>query len=899
MIGTTISHYKIVEKLGEGGMGVVYKAEDTKLDRFVALKFLPHQLNASEQDKARFIQEAKAAAALNHPNVCSIIDIQEYDGTMFLVMEFVDGQTLREKRGTISFKQAIDIGIQVADGLAAAHEKGIVHRDIKSENIMIRKDGIAQIMDFGLAKLRSASSKINRLTKEGSTVGTAGYMSPEQVQGQDVDHRSDIFSYGVVLYELFTGQLPFKGIHETAVAYEIVNVDAAPMTSVKPDIDPGLDAIVLDCLEKDVKERCQSVAEVARDLRRVKRESSRQRASRVTASRPAFVQSATMPAMTQPSEGSKPSEGSPRLPWIVSGILFLIAAGAIAFHFLMLPAPEGKRVMRSLILPPTRTNFNMLVGGHLAISPDGNNIAFVATDSSGVDRIWVRPINSLTAISLSGSEGATYPFWSPDSRTIGFFASGRLMKIDVSGGPVLTVCDAPAGRGGTWNQNGVIVFSAGSSDPLSKVSAAGGIPTRITMLDTSRRENSHRWPWFLPDGNHFIYTTQNQSGNASDYDAIRISSLDSSIDKTLFSGNSNTCLVKGHILFVRQGTLMAQPFDPGKLELIGDAVPIAEQIQYNAARSKGMFSASVNGLLIFQSGENQNQRIAVFDRGGSRIHLVADYNPEAPRFSPDASHIAYYIIDNQTRNADVWVNELSRGVSSRLTFNPAFEVAPVWSPRGDTIVFGSNRKGVYNLYMKSANGSGDEQLLFESNRDKYMSDWSRDGRYLTFTSFGDPKTKTDLWVLPLFGDRKPIPLVQTEFNEGNGSFSPDTRWTAYQSDETGKFEIYARLLDGSGGKFQISTNGGTHPLWRSDGKQLFFSSIDRKLKVAYLTVDATTITVDSVATLFDFESRSISGNNINDVSRDGKQFLAVVTDSKQTSTPITLVVNWDEELKKH
>lgn len=898
MIGQTISHYKILEKLGEGGMGVVYKAEDTKLDRVVALKFLSTQLAASVQDKARFIQEAKAAAALNHPNVCSIIDIQELDGQIFMVMEFVDGQTLRAKIGTLSQKQAIDIGIQIADGLAAAHEKGIVHRDIKPENIMVRKDGICQIMDFGLAKLRSASSQINRLTKEGSTVGTAGYMSPEQIQGQDVDHRSDIFSYGVVLYELFTGQLPFKGVHETALAYEIVNVDAAPMTSVKPEIDPSLDAIILDCLEKDVKERCQSVAEVARDLRRVKRESTRQRASRVTASRPAFVQSATMPVSPQPSEGSKPSEGSPRLPWVVSGILFLIAAGAIAFHFLTLPAHEGKRVMRSLILPPMKTNFNMLVGGHLVVSPDGNTIAFVATDSSGIDRIWVRPINSLTAISLSGTEGATYPFWSPDSRTIGFFASGRLMKIDVSGGPVLTVCDAPTGRGGTWNQNGVIVFSAGASDPLSKVSASGGIATRITELDTSRRENSHRWPWFLPDGNHFIYTTQNQSGNASDYDAIRISSLDSSINKTLFSGNSNTCFVNGHILFVRQGTLMAQPFDPGKLELTGDAVPIAEQIQYAAARSKGMFSASMNGVLIFQSGENQTQRAAIFDRSGNRIHLIADYNPLNPRFSPDASHVAYDIIDNQTRNADVWVNELSRGVSSRLTFNPAFDVSPVWSPHGDTIVFCSNRMGVYNVYIKSANGSGDEQFLFESNRDKYTTDWSHDGRYLTFTSYGDPKTKADLWVLPLFTDRKPIPIVQSEFNEGNGSFSPDTRWIAYQSDETGRPEIYARLLDGSGGKFQISTNGGTHALWRTDGKQLFFSSIDRKLKVAYLTIGATTLTVDSTATLFDFESRSIASNNINDASNDGKQFLAVVTDSKQTSTPITLVVNWDEELKK-
>ncbi len=286
MIGQTISHYKILEKLGEGGMGVVYKAEDTKLDRLVALKFLPRNVNASEQDKARFTQEAKAAAALNHPNVCSIIDIQDHEGQMFIIMEFVDGQTLRQKLESVSLKQAIDIGIQIADGLAAAHEKGIVHRDIKPENIMIRKDGIAQIMDFGLAKLRSGGSKVTRLTKEGSTVGTAGYMSPEQVQGQDTDHRSDIFSYGVLLYELLSGQLPFKGVHETALAYEIVNVDPAPMSAVKPEIDPNLDAIVLECLEKDPRERTQSIAQVGLDLKRFRRESSRQKQSRITAARP-------------------------------------------------------------------------------------------------------------------------------------------------------------------------------------------------------------------------------------------------------------------------------------------------------------------------------------------------------------------------------------------------------------------------------------------------------------------------------------------------------------------------------------------------------------------------------------------------------------------------------------
>ena len=916
MIGQTISHYKILEKLGEGGMGVVYKALDTKLEREVALKFLPAHLAASEGDKARFIQEAKAASALNHPNVCTIHDIQEHEGTMFIVMECVVGQTLREKtksgggsihESTLSMKQAIDIGIQIADGLAAAHEKGIVHRDIKPENIMIRKDGIAQIMDFGLAKLRASGSKITRLTKEGSTVGTAGYMSPEQVQGQDADHRSDIFSLGVLLYELFTGQLPFKGVHETALAYEIVNVDAAPMSTVKPDIDPGLDAIVLDCLEKDPRERCQSVAEVARDLRRVKRESTRQRASRITAApayHPSGVQSRVSSVRGISSNDLSMADGqlsppaSSRLPWIVSGLLFALAAGAIAFHFLTLPAPIEKQVMRSVILPPLKSNFNMQIGGHITIAGDGNSIAFVATDSSGVDRIWVRRINSLTAISLPGTEGAIYPFWSYDSRKIGFFARGKLRNVDAGGGPVLTICDATDGRGGTWNQNGIILFASGPNEPISKVSAAGGVSSKITELDTANHETSHRWPVFLPNGNHFLYATQSLTGTASENDAIKLSSLDSSVNKVLFLGNSNTCYVSGHILFVRQGTLMAQPFDTSKLEFDGDAVPIAEQIIYSTPYSRGMFSVSSNGVLILQSGENQEQRAAMFDRTGKLISLLPDLNPSAPKFSPDTRHLAFFVIDNQTRNSDVWVQELARGTSSRLTFNPSLDIRPFWSPHGDSIVFSSSRKGVYDLYVKSSNGSGEERLLLESNRNKFVTDWSRDGQYLTYTSGGDPKTKNDLWVLPLFGDRTPIPLVQTEFNEGGGSFSPDARWIVHASDETGRPEIYARLVDGTGGKFQVSTNGARAPIWRSDARQIFFSSLDRKLQVAYVNAGAASFVVDSVRTLFDYESRSVVGASIDDVSVDGRQFLAVITESKQTSAPITIVVNWDEELKK-
>jgi len=904
MIGTTISHYKILEKLGEGGMGVVYKAEDTKLDRLVALKFLPERLNASAQDKARFVQEAKAASALNHPNVCTIHDIQEADGPvagdkqMFIVMEYVDGQTLRDKKGSISFKQAIDIGIQIADGLAAAHEKGIVHRDIKPDNIMLRKDGIAQIMDFGLAKLRASGSKISRLTKEGSTVGTAGYMSPEQVQGQETDHRSDIFSYGVLLYEMLTGQLPFKGVHDTALAYEIVNVDAAPMSSVKPEIDPSLDAIVLECLEKDPRERTQSIAQISVDLKRYRRESSKQRVSRITAARPAITPPSPMPTQLAEDVHGEKKPKSKNLELILSVILFLIAAGTIGYHFLATPKVPERVVMRSLVLPPSNDIFDVSWGGNISISPDGSTIAFVATDTLGINHVWVRRVSSLTAIQLQGTDEARYPFWSYDSRKIGFFARSKMKNVDATGGPVLTICDASDGRGGAWNKDGVIIFAPGPTEALFRVAAAGGVPAKITEFDTTHHESSHRWPLFLPDGNHYIYTTLSAIGSASDIDVVRIGALDSSTNKILFNATSNIAYACGYLLYVRQGTLMAQAFDPGKLEFTSDAVPIAEQILYNAPYSKGMFAASQNGVLILQSGENQLQRTALFDMTGKRTRVLTDINPYEPRFSVDAKHLAFYTIDQQSRNGDVWVNDLARGASSRITFTPSLDIRPAWSPLGDSIIFQSNRSGIYDLYVKNANGSGDERVLVPSNRNKVMNEWSLDGRYVAFTSTGDPKTKNDLWILPMFGDRKPIPFLQTDFNEGQGSFSPDSRWIVYSSDETGKNEIYARRVDGTGGKIQITTNGGRRPQWRSDPRKIFFSSLDRKLQVAYVSATASSLSVDSVRSLFDYDSRSILGVSVSDVSYDGKLVAASITESKQTAAPITLVVNWDEELKK-
>ena len=878
-------------------MGVVYKAEDTKLERRVALKFLPPHLAASEQDQTRFIQEAKAASALNHPNVCTIHDIQEHDGQMFIVMEFVDGQTLREKKSTISFKQAIDIGIQIADGLAAAHEKGIVHRDIKPENIMIRKDGIAQIMDFGLAKLRGVS----RLTKEGSTVGTAGYMSPEQVQGQDADHRSDIFSFGVLLYELLTGQLPFKGVHETALAYEIVNVDAAPMSSVKPDIDSNLDVIVLDCLEKDPKERCQSVAEVARDLRRVKRESTRQRASRINIARDVYK-----PSSVQPEESS--SQSSRAQWWKWGTTLFFITTISTIIYFLFISTPPSHQTIRAFIpLPEKTTLSNLLGGGHIALSPDGKKIAFIVVDSLGKGNLWVRSLSALSAQMLSGTEDALFPFWSPEGNSIAFFADGKLKKIDASGGTPFSICDAGSPRGGSWGQTGIIVFDPGGSGGIYQVSGGGGTPSPVTKLDSTRNEQTHRWPRFLPDGKHFLFFIRTTTaGSGSDADSICVGSIESQEVKHLLHGVSDAAYANGHLLFIRESALMAQPFDLKKREVSGEPLPIAQQIQYDARFSRAAFSVSQNSLLLYQSSSTRWAReLALFDTRGTKIRSFGQLEIYVrARLSKDGKRIAMELVDLQSHNIDLWLYEIVRGIQTRFTFDPQADVAPVWSPNGDRIVFSSNRKGRYNLYMKAASGSAPDELLTDFNaRDKYVNDWSPDGKYILFETNADPKTKDDLWILPISGDRKPVPFLQTEFNENSGAFSPDMKWIAYVSDESGKYEIYVRHFVEPGsqkasaelGKWQISTNGGGVAIWRSDGKAIFYL-VENKIMLAEVKTTGSTFEVLKVSQHMDLQAKQqIRGL---DMSSDGKRILGQVTPSQEKSVPLTLVIDWNEELKK-
>ncbi len=889
MIGTTVAHYKILEKLGEGGMGVVYKAQDTKLDRLVALKFLPSHLAASVQDKTRFIQEAKAASALNHPNVCTIHDIQEHDGQMFIVMEFVDGQTLREKQNNLSFKQAVDISIQIADGLATAHEKGIVHRDIKPENIMVRKDGIAQIMDFGLAKLKGAAG-VSRLTRQGSTVGTAGYMSPEQVQGQDADHRSDIFSLGILLYELLTGQLPFRGVHETALAYEIVNVDPAPMSSVKPDIDPNLDAIVLECLAKEPDERTQSAKQVSVDLKRYRRESSRSRVSRITAAPPVYRPSQF--SGEQAAAPIQPAKKAGLLPWIIAAVFF-IGMMVLAFLYLRQSSAEVS-VFRFTLTPPENEGFASQMP---VISPDGQRVAFVVRDSSAGTLIWVRPLSSLVATPLTGTAEALYPFWSPDSRSLGFFQNGKLKKIEATGGPAQTLCDAPQGRGGTWNNAGVIVFSPSFATALQQVSQAGGTPTELTSLDTARKENSHRWPAFLPGGRQFVYFGQSTT---EENNAVFLGSLDSK-DRTLLLSVTSNCVYAppGYLLFVRERSLMAQQFNAEKGELIGDAFPIAEDVGFDQSRNSGLFSASSNGVLAYGlgTGSSGNRQLAWFDRTGKRLNNVGtpgilfDF-----ALSPDEKRVAFRRADTQTRNEDLWMLDLLRGTESRFTFRPTRDDDPVWSPNGGTILFDSNPEGVSNLHQKVASGAGSEELLLKSTSADYPADWSADGRHILFGR-EDPKTGSDLWILPLTGDKKPFPFANTEATEFTGQFSPDARWVVYSSDESGKFEVYVQAFPSTSGKWQVSIGGGAAPTWSKDGKEIFYLAPDKRLMAVDVKTVGGSLEQGIPKPLFATDVDQYSLPNRYDASKDGKRFLVNNGVETTGTKPIAIVLNWTADIK--
>jgi len=872
-------------------MGVVYKAHDTKLDRFVALKFLPQHLNSSAEDKARFVQEAKASAALNHPNVCSIIDIQEYEGQMFMVMELVEGHTLAEKKNSISLKQALGYGIQIADGLAAAHEKGIVHRDIKPDNIMIRKDGIAQIMDFGVAKLRGVS----RLTREGSTIGTAAYMSPEQVQGQEVDQRSDIFSLGAVLFELFTGELPFKGIHETAVSYEIVNVDPPPMSTVKAGIDPRLDAIVAECLEKDPNERTQSARQVSVDLTRFKRETGRQAALSIPGT-------GAGTGGRNSSPGVDAGDSRTRRGTIRVAVVALIAAAAVfaTWKSGVLDASRPADVIRFTYTLPA----DLLVSPTIDVSPDGRQFAFIGSDAVK-QQIYVRALDDLESRPLSGTEserlvsgteGAEALFFSKDGQWLGFAIGGLLKKIPLRGGSASTICAVSFFRGASWGDDDAIVYSPSPTSGLWRVAPAGGTPEQVTVLDSASGEISHRYPDVLPGSKAVLFTVKTGSISRFSDAKIAVQRFGTREKKILIDGGTfGRYIPTGHILFGRGGSVFAVAFDPDRLELKGSPVQVLVGGMLVESWGNMTMSVSPSGTLVYAPGSavvGDSNLVLMFDRKGRSVPLVdAPDSYGSVSLSPDRRRIATYM---NAANDDVWVYDIQRHLRTRFTFGGGNNWYPIWTTDGRHIIYTAERGGAANLFWRSVDGSGTEQRLATCPEAQYPTSCSTDGRFLAYHQLS-AAGKFDIWVLPLNGGGAPRRFLHSPFDESFASFSPDGHWLCYQSDESGQFEVYAVPFPKGEGKWQISTGGGISPSWVKGGSEIiYYRPSTKSFMRVPISYDPDVRPGESLE-LFRLGSTPIY---LPDVAPDGEHITVTLPGPQSQLTKLVVVVNWFEELKK-
>jgi serine/threonine protein kinase/Tol biopolymer transport system component len=888
--GSRIGSYEILSILGAGGMGEVYCARDTKLGREVAIKVLPSEFSSDRARLSRFEKEARSASALNHPNIITIHEIGQVDSTSYIVMELVDGKTLREilSSGPMTVHRVLEIASQIAEGLAKAHSAQIIHRDLKPENVMITKDGFVKILDFGLAKLHQDDSQKegSHLTTLSSThpgliVGTIGYMSPEQAGGDPIDFRSDQFSFGAVLYEMLTGKRAFQRNTVVNTISAILKDEPQPIDTIIPNT-PGPVRWVIDrCLSKDPDGRYSSTKDLAHEIHGLRKH---------------FSEISTMTSGSGPAHLAVPSsKSSARVAWIIAAIAVLFAI--IAGMAYLKRVPVSQPTIRFHVSPPQGATFNFVGrdAGPVIVAPDGRRMAFVATSKEGKKQIYVRKLNSLDADALEGTEGATYPFWSGDSRFIGFFAEGKLKKIGIHGGPAQTLCDALAGRGGAWNRDGVIVFTPGIYEPLYRISANGSSLTQLTRLEKNTDELSHRWPYFLPDQRHIIYIgfKQNVADQKSGH-RVHITSIDGK-ENTIVELNTQSqvlAALPGYLLFGRENSLLAQAFDMNKLQITGEAFPIAQQVQLYLNTGNAIFSVSQNGVLAYQQSSTPSiSQLKWFDRNGKEISTLGppgDY--EDPDLSPDGKKVAINSINSQIGSTNIWYFDVLQNKQTRFTFSASFDHHAVWTPDQTKIVYDSQRRGRANLYVKSLSGTGSEELLLESDEEKTPTCYSSDGRYLVYQS-SNLKTKSDLWLLQFFGDRKPIPLIRTENNEVGGQISPDNKWLAYTSDESGKWEIYVTSFPKVSGKRQISTSGGTQPRWRADGKELFYLSTDRKLMSVEIK-EGERFEEGEPKPLFATQSR-YTGNVAYDISADGKLFLINTIISNVQSPPLAVVLNWN------
>ena len=941
-VGARLGPYEIVGLVGAGGMGEVYRARDPRLGRDVAIKVLPAALSSDPERLQRFEQEARAAAALNHPNILAVYDIGqerlrpareaslrdaegeasgspepgalgvgprrsevggvpaniEEVGSPYIVSELLEGETLRERlqqasaasrgagvpafdQGPLPVRKAVEYAVQIAHGLAAAHEKGITHRDLKPENVFVTTDGRVKILDFGLAKLTEAgggSGAANSMlptvapaTLPGVVLGTVGYMAPEQVRGLQVDHRSDIFAFGAMLFEMLTGRRAFRGDTAIDTVTAILKEDPPDLSAAEPQVPPALARIVHRCLEKSPAARFQSTRDFAFALEGLSSQSERTEVSAVGAVLPA--------ALARPSRE--------RIAWTLVAVLLVTSVAALILgrsgywqRSAMTEAPE----MRLQVDTPG----GGLVG--FAISPDGRSVVFRAT-TGGTSQLWLRRLDTETARPLPGTDGANSPFWSPDSLSIGFFAGGQLKRLDIAVGAVRTLTNLRTGlTGGTWSRDGVILFTQSQASPISRVPASGGEAVDVSRLDPPR-QTGHRLPSFSPDGRHFLFFSLGTAEGRGVY----LGSLETTETRRLFDADS-AAVFSGPdlVLFSRQGVLVAQRLNPSTFVPIGDPVPMAASVAIDPGTQASVaLSASATGLVAYRAGAGE-RRFAWVDRSGRQVALVGEPDraqPNIRRFylSPDGRTVA--MSRTVSGNTDVWLMDTERGGLRRLTTDPAVEFTGAgWSPDGTRFIFDSTRGGVLDLYERSVTGTGGETLLFASSEPKNSLDWTPDGRFVLYAS-QTANAQRDLWVLPLFGDKKPQMVVGTPFEEHQGRFSPDGRWIAYQSNEGGRTEIWVQPFPGPGAKSQISNGGGVEPQWRRDGRELFYTAPDNRLMAVPLTLGDDTVAAGQPVALFS-ATLSPLGGAVNQylASPDGQRFL--VDTMVEEASPITILQNW-------
>ncbi|MDZ4806367.1 MAG: protein kinase [Candidatus Eisenbacteria bacterium] len=876
--GTRLGPYEIASPLGVGGMGEVYRARDTRLGRDVAIKVLPPHLADSADSRARFEREAKAISSLNHPHICTLFDVGREGETDYLVMELVEGETLQKRleRGPLPTDEVLKLGMQIADALDKAHRQNMVHRDLKPANVMLTRTG-AKLLDFGLARatglagnvseLTSSPTMTRALTTEGTIVGTFQYMSPEQLEGQEADARSDIWALGVTLYEAVTGKRAFEGRSQASLIGSIMNTEPSPVTSVATLAPPTLERLIRGCMTKDPDERIQTAHDVKLQLQWIQEGGSQ----------------AGIPLPVAARRRSR------ERVLVIATVVSALATAVLAAKMMLTQEPESP-VYRFEIPPPSGIRFMDAP----RISPDGRMIAYNATDSVGVSRIYLRPLDALVARPLGGTEGTLRPFWSPDSRFLGFMAGGKLKKVEVTGAPPIVVCDAPTGADGSWGVKGDILFDGRADDPIRQVSSGGGVPVLAVGRDTVKNVTQVGWPEFLPDGRHYLFLAIGANSR------LAVGELGSTKIVDLGPCDSQIKFVPpGHILFSRGGTLVAQRFDAGSLKFRGDPVPIAEKVSTDAIGTSE-FHASDNGILVFSTRRAQRGRLVRLDREGRELGVVnAPASGFHPALSPDGRRLVFRAVDDVSRSRDLWLVDLVRDVATRFSHDVGNENYPVWSPDGRKVIYYSDGVGSAGLYRKDVTGAGKSEMIYPfSTSECIPTCWSADGRLLFFDRAG-VEGRRDIYVLDLTRPgSEPTAFLDAPFDEWQSTLSPDGRYLAYTSFESGRNEVYVQSYPDRADKWQVSTHGGNEPTWSADGRQLYYLSAEQNM-MSVSTGNGQGFEPGVAERLFAAVVLQADGPRVHYVvTPDGGTFYIVAPGSSQALPSTYVVVNWSKAFQQ-